>query len=443
MVEMSDHICSRDDCKPASVSGPSAKCGRCGKLGFLFCHGFEKHGNDYVKCDLPNGSKFIASPSSIHWVCQSCHTAGMVITATGPMTSAISSTPKNGNNSSRSTEKMFIALNDIKQMLVKNQGEIVGRLNEIGPAVIEANEETKHVKSILLSERQMRGVQNAKDLAKELFGRKDNGTENTKNPKTYPELNAKQTPKQRTFATVVQSKLAVTPRPTPTTGTPSKRKRDAEIFLVDNRSEKVIEKVKLPTPKQGTKKSQLGKSIAARNFMPKAMNPLTKSIRVAGIEAQTTTEQLDDYIVEYSSLKDKTKFKCTKLVKKDQDISKLRFVSFKIDVSPNDFNELMDVDLWPQHANVREFINLSPPKQTFGQFLPRSVPKSPSEPEQQSKMAKTDQKKSSTSTASSNNSPNATTTTSPKEKSNNGAMNNLIDMSSPGKNLPAVEHMEQ
>lgn len=69
----------------------------------------------------------------------------------------------------------------------------------------------------------------------------------------------------------------------------------------------------------------------------------------------------------------------------------MSYVSFKIDVSPDDFAALADVNIWPINVNVREFVRMTPPRPTLGQFLPRSSPNN-SSPEHQSKVAKVDQR---------------------------------------------------
>lgn len=377
------HVCSRDDCKPANVSGPSAKCGRCGKIGFLFCHGFTMHGNDYVKCELPNGSKLVLSLTSFHWVCQACSTAGMVITSTGPMTPK----PSNNNNSK---EKVTIVstLNEIKKMLSKNQEEVIERLDEIGPAVMKNETECRSIIMKLDSEERQNSFKNGRDLANLMFKRQQ--------PSVYEIANGNEksttnnTPKQRTYATVLQSKLVVKPQLSSSTTTPSKRKRDTEIALIENASQSVIQKAKIPTPKKGTKIAQIGKPLEIRTIEPKKTNPLTKSIRIAGLHPETTTEEVDKYIIENSPVTDTTKFKCFKLVKKDQDVSKMSFVSFKINVSPDDFDKLIDVNIWPSYVNIREFVQISPPKPTLEQFLPRTLAHK-SSPVHRSKIAKPDQ----------------------------------------------------
>lgn len=57
--------------------------------------------------------------------------------------------------------------------------------------------------------------------------------------------------------------------------------------------------------------------------------------------------------------------------KKGVDVKQLSFVSFKIDTTPTDFEILIDPACWPKDKQIREFVNIAPPKQTFGRFLPQ------------------------------------------------------------------------
>lgn len=77
---------------------------------------------------------------------------------------------------------------------------------------------------------------------------------------------------------------------------------------------------------------------------------------------ETAVEDMDNYIVENMPLTEKSKFKCSKLVKKDKALSTLSFVSFKIDCHSEDFDILSDPEYWPTGKPMREFIELEAPK---------------------------------------------------------------------------------
>ena len=52
-------------------------------------------------------------------------------------------------------------------------------------------------------------------------------------------------------------------------------------------------------------------------------------------------------------------------MKKDRELTSLKFVSFKVEVNDEDFDHLMDPEIWPVDIRVREFLQ----KQTLGDYL--------------------------------------------------------------------------
>lgn len=105
----------------------------------------------------------------------------------------------------------------------------------------------------------------------------------------------------------------MTPRPE----NPSQRKRETHISLIHNATGKTVKTAKFPTPKQGTKNAQIGQAIVERQKALRNVNPLSKSWRVSKSHLETTPEELVNYIIENTEVKDKSKFKYIKLVKKD------------------------------------------------------------------------------------------------------------------------------
>lgn len=178
-------------------------------------------------------------------------------------------------------------------------------------------------------------------------------------------------PKTNSYSTVLQSKLPVTPQP----DLPSQRKRETHITLIDNASAKTVQSVKLPTPQKGKKNVQIGRPIEVCQNAQRKSNPLSKSIWISKFHPTTKPKELENYIVENTPVTNKAEFKCIRLVKKDQDKTKLSYVSFKIEVSPESYAILINPEKWPQDKQIREFVNLSPPKPSLGDFLPSKPPK--------------------------------------------------------------------
>ena len=170
------------------------------------------------------------------------------------------------------------------------------------------------------------------------------------------------------YSTILKSK---TKNSTSTTPLSSKRKRngnddvDTELLLIDNRTEKTISSMKIPEPKRGTKETTIGqKPLPFIPRSPARLNPFRKSVRVAGLHPSVTVEQLNEYIAKNTPLTEVARFRTRLLAKKDQDLSRLTYVSFKVDVSSDDFVILMNLDYWPNYVTVREFIQMDRPNQT-------------------------------------------------------------------------------
>lgn len=121
---------------------------------------------------------------------------------------------------------------------------------------------------------------------------------------------------------------------------------------------KTIKQTKIVVPKP-----MLGRSEAVIGLKPKTMerrmNAFEKSLRVGGLDPTVTVDTLCDYITKNTPLTDKTKFRCTMLVKKDQNMSLLSYVSAKIDASSEDYELLTNMELWPNYVTVREFVRMN------------------------------------------------------------------------------------
>lgn len=125
------------------------------------------------------------------------------------------------------------------------------------------------------------------------------------------------------------------------------------------------EKPKFPTPKIGTKSNVGGLSAIPQRARKNEEKPkFEKAIWISRLNPDTSEEQVIDYIVNNTSVTDKTKMNAHKLVKKGTEMSSLNFVSFKVELNLADFDVLNDPEVWPQHVLVREFSQA--PKTTFG-----------------------------------------------------------------------------
>lgn len=264
-----------------------------------------------------------------------------------------------------SNEKLYSLMSTIADKLDKQSNKIdeIGQnVCTVGNDVIATKKKTHEAYDVVFSRLMLREQQDLRDLSKEMFRPNKNDTfetpNGTKQNRVYP--------KPRTYSTVVQSTLPVTPQPTSS----EQRKRVKTISLIENATGETLQTAKFPSPKQGKKNVELGKPIPNRQLPPRKSNPFTKSVWISRFHPETTPDEIENYITEHTEAKDKTKFKCVKLVKKDQDVTQMSFVSFKIDTTPEVFDILINPENWPQNKSVREFIRMSPPKPKLEDFVP-------------------------------------------------------------------------
>lgn len=238
------------------------------------------------------------------------------------------------------------------------------KIDEVNENVKLVGISSKETFNLVQSRAMLRGQQDMRDLANEIFRPQENRSQEelTQTPNRLFGGNRRTYP---SYSTVVQSKLTVTPQPE----NPSSRKREKTISLISKTTGETIKSVKFPTPKQGKNDMQIGRPVDERQIPTRNTNPLTKAVWISKFHPETTNEELENYIVEQTAAKDKTTFKCTKLVKKDADVSKMSFVSFKIDTTPEVYDILINAENWPKNKHIREFIKMSPPKLTVNDFV--------------------------------------------------------------------------
>lgn len=109
-------------------------------------------------------------------------------------------------------------------------------------------------------------------------------------PNTAQNLaNKLDTPKvvdRRTWSTVVQSRLPVTPF------LGASRKKETTISLIHNATGQTVKSMKFPSPKQGKKDIQIGREIEVRQRPTRNENPMSKAIFVSPFHPETTIEEI-------------------------------------------------------------------------------------------------------------------------------------------------------
>ena len=318
------HICNRENCPPINVTGPKVSCVKCRKVCFLLCHGVDKISNGMGRLKTSSGLAVYVEISNAKFACPTCLSEGNVIVQT-TINASKASTIENVTN------------NDLLDCMKAGFEELKVQVTE------NSERSVKNLKKVVLR------------MTKSL----------TDATKTNEPLTKLKTP---LYSTILKNKMKNSASTTPLS---SKRKRnfndefDTELLLIDNRTERTISSVKIPEPKRGTKETTIGqKPLPFIPRSPARLNPFQKSVRVAGLHPSVTVEELNEYIMKNTPLSEVAKFRTRLLVKKDQDVSRLSYVSFKVDVSSDDFNVLMNLNYWPNYVTVREFIQMDRPNQT-------------------------------------------------------------------------------
>lgn len=314
------HSCNRDNCPPTNVSGPKTNCIKCGNLCYLKCFGFvacdKINGNDAVKLKIADNCVVYSLLSQFAFVCCTEKTPTNELKQALKLPSTRSTSKTRQAKSNEIIE--FEIANDllsIKDMLtaIKTSNDVNAmELSEIKSVTIETNETLKK-------------------------GNKQKDTMNHQSPIA-------------SFADKLKMNLI--------SRTP---KRSLSQMEQDKPGKK------LPTPKQGKRDIIIGRPVEPKQpRIPKENKPkFDKAVRVSGLHRDTTVEEMNQFILDYTNVNDKSQFECHKLVKKDADISEFTFVSFKISINDEHFDQFMDPETWPNGNYVREFLS----KPTLGDFI--------------------------------------------------------------------------
>lgn len=333
------HTCNRDNCTPTNITGPKANCIKCKKLCYLLCYGGERSSTGMVRFKLPNSLTIYVDVTNVQFACTECLLEGNVVVQT-TMQVAQKTTSKEADVNSVTNDKLMEVLTagfvELKQHITANVGK---------------------------------SAKDMKDSLDVLTKSMDKTTKLIETPN--------RTTKSPLYSTILKSKKKVLFKDTQSTDfTPisSKRKRneDNDNELISTEAKNAKPTVIIPKPRMGISEGVIGQKPKPREpRTPKQMtNEFRKSLRVAGLDPSVTVEQLDDYITKNTPITDSSRFKCTMLVKKGLDLSLLSYISFKIDVSDQDFDCLTNLANWPNYVTVREFIRMDRPKpQSMGDSL--------------------------------------------------------------------------
>lgn len=324
------HVCNRENCPPVNVSGPKASCIKCNEKCFLMCYGGEKSSSGLVRFKMQSGLTVYLETTKAQFACPTCIAEGNVnVQTTMQLTQKTSSC--NNETSEGSNDQLVDMLkhgfSDLKKHIDEN--------------IVKCVDSNKQVMT---------------ELA-ETINKVTKSYETPKKPINRP-----------LYSTILKKKTKLDATPT---STPSsvKRKRNME-----NSNGTILNKenANIPAAKMGTKDVVIGQKpqpwVPKFKRLPIEAKKIMKSVRISGLHPSVSVDQLSEYIAENTPLTDKSKFSCQMLVKKDEDLSIYTFISFKVDVEPEEFESVMNLSYWPNYVTIRENIRIDKPKRRGSLF---------------------------------------------------------------------------
>lgn len=337
---MSPHKCS-DKCPSTAKNGPKINCLACKNVCFLHCFGFEAgakiDGLETVKITIGNEIVFTTFVATMAFSCCTNSLSAKDHRAALKM-------PSVARNASQTRASKS---NDNEQLLANKLNCIEDMLQSIKSATESNTAEIAAIKSL--------------------------STQTDANMKKVSEQNVRQlsTPKGPAMQYVMNyrsNSYAAAAAQNAAGCTPSSKRKREHIYE--------SQKPKFPEPKVGTKANVNGLKIVPKVIRVRDEKPLfAKALYASGFGTDTENVDIAKYIVEETPVTDATKFKVHKMVKKDADLSQLKFVSFKVELNVDELEILNNADLWPQGVRVREFTVL--PKNQLGNYFPEIPAKKP------------------------------------------------------------------
>lgn len=322
------HKCNRDDCPPAHINGPTASCPKCKNTIYLKCFGITNVStvNNLQVAEIPlkhGATIFVPLTMSVACCCG--------IPTQTSLKTAIKAPPARGTSNNRTQKPDSIDQPSILSEIVA----VKVAINEINDAASRTVTELTEIKSVATKSLSLIELSNEQNR---------NVTAN----KVIHTMNS-QTP---SFAQVLHNSQ-----------NPTRKRRLSSSMPSSN-----PKPLHHPEPKTGTRDTCIGPVV---DMHPKKKNDHQKfndAVWISQLHPSVSVDQINQYIIENTEINRKDLFECVKLVKKDADISKLKFVSFKINVAAEHFDYLLNPNIWPKNVTVREFMQ-KPTQPTLADFI--------------------------------------------------------------------------
>lgn len=379
------HSCNRETCDPKFVAGPKTSCIKCGKTCFLQCYGFEKCGLAAVKLNLLFSSCVGLDPSSISFTCPNCDSVFLDDVVNTKMEAAPFSTPSGHMlNKTPKQTKMTTNVND-------------------SPSTSSVNPLITYLRTDVgkLSKKVEYLIDVAKSHSLNTTAVKEICTETNTVVKTLCDKSSEQHVVLNTVVDKFKAsnqKACLSPSSLfssedfPEYRNNNKRKRQNESPTKPSfsqaaknmnsrpKSNDLNDDVKLAVKKRqllsgNSSNHGLGDAISLEKpTSTKAPRPQMKSMYVSRIQNSITADDLTKYIKSNATVVNDTDLSVRLLVKKDQPIEKLSFVSFRVSCTSELHTKLFDPAFWPKHVRIGEFFDNPRPKRAeLGDFFTKPM----------------------------------------------------------------------
>lgn len=340
---MSDpKICSRDDCPPSNIKKDgTVNCGKCNTIIHLMCIGISKTASE------------VQISKNVIVVCNAC------VRYDNDSVSPAYFTPK---SSKARTQRSILEFAHPCSTDDKSE-DILTLLKEIKSSVMEHRNETKSYASVLS---EIKGVsEQIASANKPLFSSVSASNIPFNADSNFPPLGTS-TRKRRMD------------NPTLSSFTPKRSRVDKKA--VSQKSSFVGRRLTSGT--NANLNHGLGSPVieqsGTRNPHRGFVDNFSKSLYVSKLKPSVTVESIATYLKESVPGITDDMFALRRLVKKDQNLDVLNFISFRLNCNDDLFNRLSDPSFWPAHVMIGEFIEKSKFKRdNLGDFLAKiPTPKS-------------------------------------------------------------------
>lgn len=316
--------CNRDDCLPANIQPDSTtNCGKCDAIIHLMCIGIIRKTKD------------VLFHPSIRIFCQKCSRVDPKATPAAPATpknsslikaSSLSQGPKVQPKITDFTmptkiEELFALLQDVRHTVVDTNKKVSSHF-EASKSYSDVLKEIRDA-TISTDKRLNSNVSNA--LSYSAVASQNNAF--SKNPSLFPHL-TNRTPKRKREENTPPPKSLFKGR-TLVSGTST----NANHGLGDV----------VPTTR-------------AKRVSPSPYAHLKRSIYISRLQPSVTAEKITDYIKTKMPSLSENDISLRMLVKKDQRVDDLTFISYRLSCTEEHYAQFMDTSFWPAHVLIGEFI---------------------------------------------------------------------------------------